>query len=70
MSAPGRAAQRLDVYDVTADLRSRSNEELQFHLDNDPWPQEGNARLTPVRPTAWKSKRVLNPRHRPERLIR
>jgi hypothetical protein len=33
----GRSTLRLDVNDVTADLRSRSNEELQFHLDHDRW---------------------------------
>ena len=37
----GRSTQRVDVNDVTADLRSRSNEELQFHLDHDRWPEEG-----------------------------
>ena len=37
----GRSTQRVDVNDVTADLRSRSNEELQFHLDNNRWPDEG-----------------------------
>lgn len=37
----GRSTLRLDVNDVTADLRSRSNEELQFHLDHDRWPEEG-----------------------------
>jgi hypothetical protein len=41
----GRSTLRLDVNDVTADLRSRSNEELQFHLDHDRWPEEGELAL-------------------------
>ena len=43
----GRSTLRLDVNDVTADLRSRSNEELQFHLDHDRWPEEGELALVP-----------------------
>ena len=41
----GRSTQRLDVNDVTADLRSRSDEELQFHFDHDRWPEEGELDL-------------------------
>jgi hypothetical protein len=36
----GRATQRVDVNDITADLRNRSDEELAFHLANDRWPDE------------------------------
>jgi len=36
----GRPTQQLDFNDVTADLRNRSDEELQFHLDHDRWPSE------------------------------
>jgi Family of unknown function (DUF5681) len=37
----GRSIQRVNVNDVTADLRNRSDAELQFHLDNNRWPEEG-----------------------------
>jgi hypothetical protein len=36
----GRSIQRVDVNDGTADLRGRSDAELQFHLDNNRWPDE------------------------------
>ena len=36
----GRPAQRLDLADVTSDLRSRSTEELQFFLDFKRWPSD------------------------------
>jgi hypothetical protein len=36
----GRPTQQLDVKDVTADLRSRSDEELAFYLGHDRWPGE------------------------------
>jgi Family of unknown function (DUF5681) len=34
----GRSRQSIEVADITADLRSRSDDELQFHLQNDRWP--------------------------------
>jgi hypothetical protein len=37
----GRSTQRLDVNDVTADLRSRSDAELESHLRHHRWPAEG-----------------------------
>ena len=37
----GRSTQRLDVNDVTADLRSRSDAELKFYLRHDRWPAKG-----------------------------
>lgn len=37
----GRSTQRLDVNDVTADLRSRSDAELESHLRHHRWPTEG-----------------------------
>jgi hypothetical protein len=36
----GRSRQRLEVADVTAQLRDKSDEELQFHLDHNRWPDE------------------------------
>jgi len=33
-------SQRIEVADVTADLRSRSDEKLLFHLQNGRWPSE------------------------------
>jgi hypothetical protein len=37
----GRSTQRLDVNDVTADFRSRSDAELGFHTPHNRWPAEG-----------------------------
>ncbi len=34
----GRARQSIEFADITADLRSRSDEELRFHLEHDRWP--------------------------------
>ena len=36
----GKSRQHLEIADVTADLRNRSDGELQFHLDHDRWPDE------------------------------
>ena len=36
----GRATQQLNVRDVSADLRSLSDEELEFHLVHDRWPSD------------------------------
>ena len=36
----GRARQHLEIADVTAELRNKSDAELQFHLDNNRWPDE------------------------------
>lgn len=36
----GRAHQRLEVADITAELRNKSDAELQFHLDHDRWPDD------------------------------
>jgi len=36
----GRARQQVEIADFTADLRSRSDAELQFYLDNDRWPSD------------------------------
>jgi hypothetical protein len=33
------------VADVTAQLRDKSDEELQFHLDNNRWPDEAELLL-------------------------
>jgi hypothetical protein len=41
----GRSRQRLEVADVTAQLRDKSDEELQFHLDNNRWPDEAELLL-------------------------
>jgi hypothetical protein len=34
----GRAHQRLEVADITRELREKSDEELKFYLENDRWP--------------------------------
>jgi hypothetical protein len=36
----GRSRQHLEIADVTAELRNKSDAELQFHLDHDRWPDE------------------------------
>jgi hypothetical protein len=41
----GRSRQHLEIADVTAELRSKSDVELQFHLDNDRWPDEEELQL-------------------------
>jgi hypothetical protein len=41
----GRSIQRVDVKDVSADLRGRTDQELQFHLDNNRWPDEAELLL-------------------------
>jgi hypothetical protein len=41
----GRSRQRLEVADVTAQLRDKTDEELQFHLDNNRWPDEAELLL-------------------------
>jgi hypothetical protein len=47
----GRSRQSIEVADITADLHSRSDEELRFHLENDRWPSdEEKALLGPITP--------------------
>jgi hypothetical protein len=36
----GKAKQQIDVNDVTADLRSRSDHDLLYHLEHGVWPEE------------------------------
>jgi len=36
----GRSRQQIEVADFTADLRSRSDAELHFYLDNNRWPSD------------------------------
>ncbi len=36
----GRAHQQIQVADVTKQLRDKSDRELQFHLDNNRWPDD------------------------------
>jgi hypothetical protein len=36
----GKPKQQLDVNDVTAELRQRSDEDLMFHLENGYWPED------------------------------
>ena len=36
----GRSRQQVEIADFTADLRSRSDAELQFYLDNSRWPSD------------------------------
>ena len=47
----GRPTQQLDVKDVTADLRGRSDEELEFHLRHDRWPSENELETGENEPT-------------------
>ena len=49
----GRSRQSIEVADITADLRNRSDEELIFHLENDRWPTDEELVLLrqPVEPT-------------------
>jgi hypothetical protein len=36
----GRSRQSIEVSDISADLRSKSDEELRFHLEHDRWPSD------------------------------
>ena len=36
----GRARQAIEVADITAELRSKSDEELRFHLEHGRWPSD------------------------------
>ena len=36
----GRSRQSIEVADVSAELRNKSDEELQFYLDNSRWPSD------------------------------
>ena len=36
----GRPRQSIEVADITAEIRNRSDEELQFYLDNNRWPSD------------------------------
>jgi hypothetical protein len=36
----GRSRQQIEVADITADLRNKSDEELQFYLANSRWPSD------------------------------
>ena len=36
----GRARQSIEIADVAADLRSRSDDELRFYLANGRWPED------------------------------
>jgi hypothetical protein len=38
--AEGKPKQQLDVNDVTAELRARSDEDLMFHLEHGYWPED------------------------------
>lgn len=38
--AEGKPKQQLDVNDVTAELRQRSDEDLMYHLEHGYWPEE------------------------------
>jgi hypothetical protein len=44
----GRSRQQIEVADFTADLRSRSDAELQFYLDNSRWPSDEEKALLAV----------------------
>jgi Family of unknown function (DUF5681) len=49
----GRARQSIEVSDTTAELRSKSDEELRFYLDNYRWPTDEELMLLrqPVEPS-------------------
>ena len=49
----GRAPQSIQISDLAADLQSRSDEELEFHLVNNRWPTDEELLLLrqPVEPT-------------------
>jgi hypothetical protein len=34
----GRSRQQIEVADITAELRNKSDEELRFHLEQNRWP--------------------------------
>jgi hypothetical protein len=38
----GRAPQRLEVNDITADLANRTDDELRYHLLHDAWPEDAD----------------------------
>jgi len=49
----GRSRQSIEVADITADLRDRSDEELRFHLEHCRWPtEEEQTALTTARPSS------------------
>jgi len=41
----GKAQQRLEVADITRQLREKTDEELMFHLQHGRWPDENELRL-------------------------
>ena len=41
----GRARQSIEVADITAELRNKSDAELQFYLDNNRWPSDDEKAL-------------------------
>ena len=49
----GRSRQSIEVADITAEIRSKSDAELQFYLDNNRWPTDEELALLrqPVEPT-------------------
>jgi DNA polymerase III delta prime subunit len=36
----GRSRQSIEVADITAEIRNKSDEELKFYLDNSRWPSD------------------------------
>jgi hypothetical protein len=44
----GRSRQSIEVADITAELRNKSDEELQFYLDNNRWPSDEEKALLSV----------------------
>jgi hypothetical protein len=36
----GKAKQQIEVNDITAELRSRSDEDLMYHLQHGHWPED------------------------------
>ena len=51
----GRSRQSIEVADITAEIRNKSDAELQFYLDNNRWPSDEEKALlsaTSPHPTA------------------
>jgi len=41
----GRVRQQIEVADITAELRDKSDEELRFYLQHDRWPADEELQL-------------------------
>ena len=48
----GRPRQSIEVADITAEIRNKSDEEVQFYLDNSRWPTDEERALLSAPPDA------------------